>query len=61
VVLVNGRRISGFAEIRNLPPEAILRTECCRRRWRCNMASGLDQRVVTSWLSPRFRAITAEL
>jgi hypothetical protein len=58
--LSTGRRISGFAEIRNLPPESILRTEVLPRKWRCQYGFRADQRVVNFVLRPRFRAITAK-
>jgi hypothetical protein len=61
VVLLNGRRISGFAEIRNLPPEAILRVEVLPEEVALRYGFRADQRVVNFVLRPRFRAITAEL
>jgi hypothetical protein len=56
VVLVNGRRISGFAEIRNLPPEAILRTEVLPEEVALQYGFRADQRVVNFVLRPRFGA-----
>ena len=61
VVLVNGRRISGFAEIRNLPPEAIVRVDVLPEEVALQYGYRADQRVVNFVLRPRFRAVTAEV
>ncbi len=61
VVLVNGRRISGFAEIRNLPPEAIVRVDVLPEEVALKYGFRADQRVVNFVLRRRFRALTAEL
>jgi hypothetical protein len=61
VVLVNGRRISGFAEIRNLPPEAIQRVDVLPEEVALQYGFRADQRVVNFVLRRRFRAVTAEL
>ncbi|HEX8668937.1 MAG TPA: TonB-dependent receptor plug domain-containing protein [Allosphingosinicella sp.] len=60
VVLLNGRRISGFSEIRNLPPEAIQRVEILPEEVALKYGYRADQRVVNFVLRRRFRAITAE-
>ena len=60
LVLVNGRRISGFGEIRDLPPEAILRVDILPEEVALKYGAPADQRVVNFVLRPRFRATTAE-
>jgi hypothetical protein len=61
VILLNGRRISNFSELRDLPPEAIERTEILPEEAALKYGYRADQRVVNIVLRPRFRAITAEL
>ena len=61
IVLLNGRRISGFREIRDLPPEAIIRVEVLPEEVALQYGYRPDQRVVNFVLRPRFRAVTAEL
>ncbi|URW74595.1 TonB-dependent receptor [Sphingomonas donggukensis] len=61
VVLLNGRRISGFREIRDLPTEAIERTEILPPEAAQQLGYRADQRVVNIVLRRRFRAVTAEL
>lgn len=61
VILLNGRRISGFREIQGLPPEAILRVDILPEEAALRYGFRADQRVVNFVLRPRFRAITAEL
>lgn len=60
VVLLNGRRISGFSEIRNLPPEAVDRVEILPEEVALQYGYRADQRVVNIVLRQRFRALTAE-
>jgi hypothetical protein len=60
VVLVNGVRVSGFGEIRDLPSEAILRTDILPEEVALKYGFRADQRVVNIVLRPRFRAFTAE-
>jgi outer membrane cobalamin receptor len=60
VVLLNGRRISGFAEVRNLPSEAILRVEVFPEATALQYGFSAEQRVVNFILRPRFRAKTIE-
>jgi len=60
VVLVNGRRISGFSEIRDLPPEAIERVDILPEEVALKYGYRADQRVVNFVLRERFRAITTE-
>ncbi|TFI57435.1 TonB-dependent receptor, partial [Sphingomonas parva] len=61
VVLLNGRRISGFGEIRNYPPEAIERVDILPEEVALSYGYRADQRVVNIVLRRRFRAVTAEL
>lgn len=60
VVLVNGVRVSGFAEIRDLPTEAIMRTDILPEEVALKYGYRADQRVVNLVLRPRFRAWTGE-
>lgn len=60
VTLVNGQRISSFAEIRDLPTEAILRVDILPEEVALKYGYRADQRVVNFVLRPRFRATTAE-
>jgi iron complex outermembrane receptor protein len=60
VVLVNGVRVSGFAEIRDLPTEAIMRTDILSEEVALKYGYRADQRVVNLVLRPRFRAWTAK-
>ncbi|TFI56813.1 TonB-dependent receptor [Sphingomonas parva] len=61
VTLVNGRRISGFAEIRNLPPEAIERVDILPEEVALRYGYRADQRVVNFVLKPTYDAVTTEL
>ena len=61
VVLLNGRRISGFREIRDLPTEAILRVDILPEEVALKYGYRADQRVVNFVLRRRFRAVTVEL
>jgi hypothetical protein len=61
VVLLNGRRISGFNEIQNIPTEAILRVDILPEEVSLKYGYTADQRVVNIVLRRRFRAITGEL
>ena len=61
VVLLNGKRVSGFSEIRDIPTEAILRVDILPEEVALKYGYRADQRVVNFVLRPRFRAITAEL
>jgi outer membrane cobalamin receptor len=60
VVLLGGRRISGFREIRDLPPEAIQRVEILPEEVALKYGYRPDQKVVNIVLRRRFKAITAE-
>jgi hypothetical protein len=61
VVLLNGKRISGFREIRDLPPEAILRMDILPEEVALKYGYRADQRVVNIVLRPRFRSTAARL
>ncbi|MFS0773507.1 TonB-dependent receptor [Sphingomonas sp. 1P08PE] len=61
VVLLNGKRISGFQEIRDIPTEAIQRVEILPEEVALKYGYRADSRVVNIVLRRRFRAVTAEL
>jgi hypothetical protein len=61
VVLLNGQRISGFRELRDLPPEAIQRTEILPEEVALKYGYAADQRVVNIVLRRRFNSTTVEL
>ena len=61
VVLLNGRRIAGFQEIRDLPTEAIARVDILPEEVALKYGYRADQRVVNFVLRQRFRATTVEL
>ena len=60
VVLLNGKRISGFGEIRDLPTEAILRVDILPEEVALKYGFRADQRVINFVLRPRFRSVTLE-
>ncbi|KQX18201.1 TonB-dependent receptor [Sphingomonas sp. Root50] len=61
VTLLNGRRISGFREIRDIPSEAIERVDILPEEVALKYGYSAAQRVVNIVLRRRFRAITGEL
>lgn len=61
IVLLDGRRIGGFGEIRDLPTEAILRVDILPEEVALSYGYRADQRVVNIVLRPRFRSYNAEL
>lgn len=61
VVLLNGRRISSFAEIRDLPTEAIERVDILPEEVALKFGYSADQRVVNFVLREHFRALTTNL
>ena len=61
VVLLNGRRISGFREIRDIPTEAIQRVDILPEEVALKYGYRADQRVVNFVLRRRFKAVTVEL
>ncbi|NNG58359.1 porin family protein [Sphingomonas paucimobilis] len=60
VILLNGRRIAGFQEIRDLPTEAILRVDILPEEVALKYGYSADQKVVNFVLRPRFRSLAAE-
>lgn len=60
VFLVNGRRISGFREIRGIPTEAIERTEILPEAVAVQFGYRPEQRVVNFVLKADFRSTTFE-
>ncbi|HEX8573077.1 MAG TPA: TonB-dependent receptor [Allosphingosinicella sp.] len=61
VILLNGRRISGFSEIRDIPPEAITRIDVMPEEVALKYGYRADQRVVNFVLRRRFDAYTTEV
>ena len=61
VLLLNGRRISGFQEIQGIPVEAIERTEILPEEVALTYGYSADQRVVNFVLKQQFRQATATL
>ena len=59
VMLVNGRRISGFRELRDIPPEAIERMDILPEEVALKYGYRADQRVVNFVLRRRFRSTVA--
>lgn len=60
VVLLGGRRISSFAEIRDIPTEAILRVDILPEEAALKLGYRADQKVVNFVLRRRFRAVTLQ-
>jgi len=61
ILLLNGLRISGFREIRDIPPEAIERLDILPEEVALKYGYGADQRVVNIVLRQRFRSTAARL
>ncbi len=61
VVLLEGRRISGFREVANLPSEAIARVDILPEEVALKYGYPAGQKVVNIVLRQRFRAFTVEL
>jgi hypothetical protein len=61
VVLLNGARVSGFAELRDLPSEAILRVDVLPEEAALKYGFPADQRVLNFVTRKTFRAFTAEI
>ena len=59
ILLLNGRRISGFRELRDIPPEAIERMEILPEEVALKYGYKADQRVVNVVLRNRFRSTVA--
>ncbi len=60
-ILVNGRRISGFNEIRNLPTEAILRVDILPEEAALKYGFSANQRVVNIVLKPSYGSQLVDL
>ncbi|WP_298689727.1 TonB-dependent receptor, partial [uncultured Sphingomonas sp.] len=60
VVLLNGRRISAFSEIQDIPTEAILRVDILPEEVALKYGYTADQKVVNIVLRRRFHSITGE-
>lgn len=60
IILVNGRRIGGFGEVRNLPPEAIAKVEIFPEEVALEYGYSADERVVNIVLKPDFRQVAVE-
>ncbi len=61
VVLLNGQRVSGFRELRDIPTEAIQRVEILPEEVALKYGYRADQRVVNIVLRQRFRSTVAQL
>jgi hypothetical protein len=61
VLLLNGKRISSFLELRDIPPEAIVRVDILPEEVALKYGYRADQRVVNFVLRERFRAFVGEL
>lgn len=60
IILVNGRRVGGFGEVRNLPPEAIAKVEIFPEEVALQYGYSADERVVNLVLKPNFRQVAVE-
>ena len=60
ILLLNGQRISGFRELRDLPPEAIERMEILPEEVALKYGYAADQRVVNVVLRRRFNSTQVE-
>ncbi|MFY8210652.1 MAG: TonB-dependent receptor, partial [Caulobacter sp.] len=60
VLLINGRRISGFQEIQGVPPEAIERFQVLPEEVALSYGYKADQRVVNIILKKNYSATTAQ-
>lgn len=60
IILVNGRRIGGFGEVRNLPAEAIAKVEVFPEEVALQYGYSADERVVNMVLKPNFRQLAVE-
>jgi hypothetical protein len=61
VLLLNGQRVSGFRELRDIPTEAIERVEILPEEVALKYGYRADQKVVNIVLRPRFRSTVAQL
>jgi hypothetical protein len=61
VLLLNGQRVSGFRELRDIPTEAIQRVEILPEEVALKYGFRADQKVVNIVLRARFRSTVAQL
>ena len=61
VLLLNGKRISGFRELRDIPTEAIERVDILPEEVALKYGYGADQKVVNIVLRQRFRSTAVAL
>ncbi len=61
VLLLNGQRISGFRELRDIPTEAIQRVEIMPEEVALKYGYRADQKVVNIVLRQRFRSTIAQV
>jgi hypothetical protein len=61
VLLLNGQRVSGFRELRDIPTEAIQRVDILPEEVALKYGYRADQRVVNIVLRQRFRSTVAQL
>ncbi len=61
VVLVNGRRVSGFQELRSLSPDAIAKVEVFPEEVALQYGFSSEQRVINFVLKPDYRQIAVEV
>ncbi|MBZ6377297.1 hypothetical protein B5C34_05635 [Pacificimonas flava] len=61
IILLNGQRISGFRELRDLPPEAIERVQVFPEELALEYGYRPDQRVVNFILKDNFAQLTGEV
>ena len=61
VLLLNGQRISGFRELRDIPTEAIQRVEILPEEVALKYGYRADQKVVNIVLRQRFRSTAAQV
>jgi hypothetical protein len=61
VVLLNGQRISGFREIRDLPPEAIKQVQVFPEEVALQYGYRPDQRVINFILKDNFASVSVEI
>lgn len=59
-ILLNGRRVTGFREIRRFPPEALARVEILPEEVALKFGFRADQKVINFVLRQRFHALTAQ-
>jgi hypothetical protein len=60
IVLINGRRVSGFQEIRFIPPDAIAKVEVFPEEVALQYGYAAEERVVNFVLKPNFRQFAVD-